>query len=58
MTEKENVDEAITAEAKAINDMEINLKEERNIQAYKETTDINIENINTFEKINKVYKTK
>ena len=58
MTEKENVDEAITAEAKAINDMEIDLKEERNIQAYKETTDINIENINTFEKINKVYKTK
>ena len=43
-----NVDEAVTAEAKASNDMEIDLKEEQNTQAYKETMNIYIENINTF----------
>ena len=57
MAEEANVDEAITAEAKAINDMETDLKEEQKIQEYKEIMNIDIENINTFEKINKVYKT-
>ena len=44
-----NVDEAVTAEAKASNDTEIHCKEELNIQEYKETINIDNENINTFE---------
>ena len=32
--EEENIDEAVTAESKASNKMEIDLKEERNAQAY------------------------
>ena len=57
VAEGANVDEAVTAEAKAINNMEIDPKEEQKIQSYKETMKIDIENINTFENINKVYTT-
>ena len=35
VTEEANVNEAVTAEAKSINNMEIDTKEERNTQAYK-----------------------
>ena len=38
--------------------MEIDLKEERKTKSYKETMNIDIENINTFENRNKVYTTK
>ena len=55
VTEEANVDKAITAEAKDSNKMEIYLKEERKTQAYQETMNIDIENIKTFEKRNKVY---
>ena len=37
--------------------MDIDLKEEINTQSYKETMNIYIKNINTFEKRNKVYTT-
>ena len=37
--------------------MEIDLKEERKTKSYKETMNIDIENINTFENRNKVYTT-
>ena len=57
VAEEANVDEAVTAEAKASNNMEIDLKEQQKTQAYKETINIYIENINTFEKRNKVYTT-
>ena len=40
VTEEANVDEAI----------QIDLKKEQNTQAYKDTMDIDIENISTFEK--------
>ena len=35
--------------------MEMDIKEERKTEGYKETVDIDIENINTIEKIHKVY---
>ena len=54
VTEEANVDEAITAEAKASKDLEIDLKYEQNTKAYEETMKIDIENINTFEKRNKL----
>ena len=57
MAEVANVDKSVTAEAKAINDMDVDIKEEQKTQAYKETKNIYIENINTFEKRNKVYTT-
>ena len=57
MAEEANVDEAVTAESNASNDMEIDLREERKTQAYKETMNIDIENIHTFEKRNKSYTT-
>ena len=57
MAEEANVDEAVTAEAKSRNDMGIDLKEERNTQTYKETMNIDIENINVFYKRNKLYTT-
>ena len=44
VTEEANVDEAIP----------IYLKKERNTQAYKYTTEMDIDKISTFEKINKV----
>ena len=50
--EEANVDEAVTADAKAINDMEIDIKQEQKIKSYKEKMSIDIENINTFEKRN------
>ena len=37
--------------------MEIYLKEEQNTQVYKKTMNVYIENINTFENINKLYTT-
>ena len=57
MDEEANVDEAVTVEANASNDMDIDLKEERKKQEYKETMRIDIENINKCEKRNKVYTT-
>ena len=35
--------------------MEMDIKEEQKTEGYKETVDIDIENINTIEKIHKVY---
>ena len=55
VTEEVNVDEAITAEYKAINKMEIYLKEQLNTKI--STMSIAINNINTFKNINKVYTT-
>ena len=43
VAEEANVDEAVTAEAKSGNDMRIDIKEEQNTQAYKETMNIDIE---------------
>ena len=45
VSEEANVDEAITAESKAKNDTEIDPKEERKTQAYKETMNIGIEKL-------------
>ena len=58
MAEEANIDKAVTAETKTSNEMEIYLKYKRNTQSYKDTMDIDIENIKTFEKRNKVYTTK
>ena len=55
MAEEANIYEAVNAEAKASNDMDIYIKGERKIHSYKETIDIDIENINTSEKINQGY---
>ena len=52
-----NVDEAVTEEVRASNDIEIYIKDERNTRAYLKTMNIDIENINTFENRNKVYTT-
>ena len=57
VAEEANVNEAITAEARASNDMEIDLKDKQNAAAYEDKTNIDIENINTIEKRNKVYTT-
>ena len=57
VAEEAKVDKPVTAEANDSNDTEIDLKEEIKIQAYKEKMNIEIDNINTFEKINKVYTT-
>ena len=46
MAKEENVDEAITAEAKDINEMKVDLKNEQNTKSYEETMEINIFNIN------------
>ena len=54
VAEEANIDEAITAEAKASNEMENYLKKERKTKSYKEKIDIDIENINTIEKRKKV----
>ena len=56
MAEEENVDETVTTEANTRDNTEIDIKEEKT-QAYKETMKIDIENINTFEKRNKLYTT-
>ena len=55
LAKEANVDEPITAEYKASNYMENYLKEERNTKSYKDKMNIDIENINTIEKKNKVY---
>ena len=47
LAEVANADEAITSETKARDYMENDLKEERNTKSYKETINIDIENINT-----------
>ena len=57
VAEEANVDKAVTAEAKASNDTEIDIKEEQKTQAYKETMKNDIGNINKFEKRKKVYTT-
>ena len=54
MAEEENVDEAVTAETKSSNDMEIYSKEEQKTQAYKKKTNIDIKTINKFDKRNKL----
>ena len=48
VAEEVNVDEAVTVESEASNDTEIDLKEEWNTQAYKETINKDFENFNTF----------
>ena len=48
VAEEANVNEAVTAETKASNDMDIYLKKELNTQEYKEKMNIDIENINIF----------
>ena len=53
--EEENPDEYITTVSKAINQMEIDIKGEQNTKSYKETMNIDIENINTIEKRHKPY---
>ena len=55
LAEEENVDEAIAEEDKASNEMENDLKEEQKTESYKETINIDIENISTIEKKNKIY---
>ena len=47
VAEEANPDESITAVAMASNEMEIDLKKGLNTEAYKETMNIEIENINT-----------
>ena len=47
LAEEANVDEAVTVESKASNDVEINIKEERKTQAYKKNEHW-YWNINTF----------
>ena len=55
VAEEKNVDESITAEAKAINEMENYLKDEQNTKSYEDTMNIDIENINTIEKRKSIY---
>ena len=54
MAKEANIDEAITAEAKASNKMEIDLKDEQKTKSYEEKMNIDIENINTIENRNNV----
>ena len=55
VAEEANLDEAITEDANNINEMENDLKDEQNAKSYKDKIKIDIENINTIERINKVY---
>ena len=55
VAQEENVDEDINEEAKAINEMGNDLKDEKNTEAYVEKMNIDIENINTNENRNKAY---
>ena len=55
VAKEENADDAITAVAKARNETEIDIKEERNTEACRQTMNIDIENINTIEKRHKHY---
>ena len=54
VAEEANVDESIAVEAKASNEMEIDLKDKQKTKTYDETMIIDIENICTIETINKV----
>ena len=55
MAEDSDVNEVITEESKASNEMKIDLKDEQNTKAYEETIKIDIGNINKIEKRKKVY---
>ena len=55
VAEEANSEEAITAAAKASNEMQIDLKEEQKTEAYIKIMNIDIENINTIVKRNKPY---
>ena len=55
VSEEANVDEAITAESKARNEIENDLKDEQKKKYYEEKMNIYIENINKIENIYKVY---
>ena len=55
VAEEEHFDEDITTEAKSRNYIYIDLKEAQKKQAYKETMNIYIENINGFENRKKVF---
>ena len=57
VAEEGNVVESITAEAKASNEMESDLKYKKKMEAYEEKMKSYIENIISFEKKNKVYTT-
>ena len=56
VAEEANVDEAITADSKARNEMDNNLNDEQNTKSYEEQINIDIENINTIEKRKTLYK--
>ena len=55
MAERKNSDEGITAVAKASNEMKIDIEEEHNTEAYQETMNIDIENIDKIENSHKYY---
>ena len=55
VSEEANSDKATTAVANANNELEIDLEEKQNTEAYKETMNIDIENINTIEERYKHY---
>ena len=57
VAEEANFDEAVTAESKTSNNVDIDLKEERKTQAYEDTINNDIENNDTFEKKKKIYTT-
>ena len=56
VAEEANVDEAITADSKARNEMENDLNDEQNTKSYEEQINIDIENIKTIEKRKTLYK--
>ena len=53
--EEANVDESITTESKASNEMENDLIDEQNTKSYEEKMNIDIGNINAIEQRNKAY---
>ena len=55
VAEEANADESTTEVAKARNETDIDLTEEQNTEAYRETMNIDIENINTIENRHKPY---
>ena len=55
VAEEANGDESITAESKAINEVGNYLKDEQKTKSYGDKMNIDIEDINTIEKRNKVY---
>ena len=56
VAEEANVDEAITANSKARNEMDNNLNDEQNTKSYEEQINIDIAYINTIEKRITLYK--